>query len=57
MKNLWKYTLATILIALTSCTPQTPPAPDSVPTDIPQPNTHGKRRNHVKHLFAIDIAS
>jgi uncharacterized protein len=38
MKRMWKSALLTILIALTSCTPQTPPTPDSVPTDIPQAN-------------------
>jgi putative hemolysin len=38
MKRTWTPYFLAFLIALTSCTAQTSPMPDSVPTDIPQAN-------------------
>jgi putative hemolysin len=38
MKHIWTLILLVICILLTSCTPQSQPTPDSVPTGTPQAN-------------------
>ena len=56
MKRISTSTFLTILIALTSCTPQTPPKPDSVPTDIPQPNMPNPASAYCEeHGYRLEI--